>query len=101
MPASASRFHISSTNPNEQIGGGGCACSPLKCEDQVGPFAVFSANETSNNLSPHLVVCFGCAEDFAIRAPDAETLQSGELDIVPVHVDTTAIEVDDDEELGI
>lgn len=71
-------FTMSATNPNCQIGGGGCACSPAFNEDQVGPFAVFPAQETDNNLSPHLVVCAPCAG--AIAEHDGELGQSGEDD---------------------
>lgn len=80
---SACRFTISSTNPNEQIGGGGCACSPLKNPDQRGPFAVFPATETESNLSPHLVVCAPCAAAIVTQS-DGEALLLGEADIIEV-----------------
>jgi hypothetical protein len=76
----AGRFVLSDTNPNNQIGGGGCACSPLACDDQGGPYAVFPASETDNNMSPHLVVCAGCAELIVQQAVNGELLSLGEDD---------------------
>lgn len=65
MSAGACRFKILDENPNEQIGGGGCACSPVKHEDAGGPYAVFFATETDSNLSPHNVVCAPCIQAVA------------------------------------
>lgn len=81
-PPGARRYTMSAVNPNCQIGGGGCVCSPLKNEDQAGPFAVFPASETDNNLSPHVVVCAPCAKGIIEQAGD-EMGQSGENDYVP------------------
>jgi hypothetical protein len=79
MPA-AERFTLSAINPNNAIGGGGCACSPLANPDQAGPYAIFPASETDNNLSPHVVVCAGCAESIVAKAVDGELTASGEDD---------------------
>ena len=79
----AERFVISSINPNEAVGGGGCACSVLKNEDAAGPFFVFPHTETANNLSPHTVVCAGCVR-FAVDKLDkgVEQLAAGEPDVI-------------------
>lgn len=59
------RFLVSETNPNDQIGGGGCVCSETKCVDCEGPYAIFYATEQGNNASPHVVLSLGCAQAFA------------------------------------
>lgn len=79
---------MSETNPNDQIGGGGCACSETKNPDQKGPFAIFNANVVDSGVSPHLVVCAGCAEGI-VEAGEGELLSSS-ADIL---VDSTAIEL--------
>lgn len=78
----AQRFFLSETNPNDGIGGGGCLCSPLKCEDASGPYAVFPSIETDSNLSPHVVICAPCAEGVCRRAQDGEVLAVGQPDKV-------------------
>ena len=55
-----SQFTISDTNPNDDTGGGGCACSEVRTDDTHGPFVIFPALETSSNISPHVVICEGC-----------------------------------------
>lgn len=78
----AQRFHISDTNPNNGIGGGGCACSELVNPDQAGPFVIFPGTMMDNNLSPHNVVCIGClcgAVDKAYHDTN-EILSAGEDD---------------------
>ncbi len=70
----AERFYVSSINPNNAIGGGGCACSPLANPDQAGPYAIFPASETDNNQSPHVVLCAGCAESFIVKAVEGDIL---------------------------
>jgi len=90
----AGRFTISQTNPNESIGGGGCLCNPLKIEDQAGPFAIFPASETDNNVSPHVVICVGCAEQFCSRVRSGEEgLAPGQGDVI----EATAVEETDNE----
>lgn len=75
------RFHLSSINPNDAIGGGGCACSPSKVEDCKGPYAIFPATETDNNLSPHCVVSLGCARAIYKRARQKDQIHAaGEAD---------------------
>jgi hypothetical protein len=71
----ACRFFMSSTNPNDQSGGGGCVCSETKNPDQKGPFAVFNANVMDSGCSPHIVVCAGCAEGI-VEAGEGEMLSS-------------------------
>lgn len=72
---SLGNFSISQSNPNDQIGGGGCVCSPTKvaCD---GPYAVFQGCETDSNVSPHVVVSLACAQAFAKRAGSEDALAS-------------------------
>ncbi len=72
MAATAERFELSDINPNNAVGGGGCACSESYNEDSHGPYAVFYGVETDSNLSPHFVVCHGCAESFCCKIADGE-----------------------------
>lgn len=76
------RFEISETNPNDQIGGGGCVCGPTKSVDCEGPYALFYATDHDNNASPHVVLSLKCAEAFVRRATERpETiLSAGEKD---------------------
>lgn len=81
-------FKMSETNPNDQSGGGGCACSETKNRDQKGPFAVFYTGEMESTVSPHLVVCAGCAHGI-VKAADGELLSSS----ADVLIDSTAEEL--------
>ena len=79
-------FFLSSTNPNDGIGGGGCLCSASKVEGCKGPYAIFPGTETDNNLSPHVVLSLNCATKFLDKAEDAELTgdmpQAGETGLV-------------------
>jgi hypothetical protein len=75
---SRATFHISAINPNEAVGGGGCACSPAQATDCVAPYAVFYAQEMEDSLSPHCVVCVACMEVAIKKANEGEVLASGE-----------------------
>lgn len=68
---------ISDTNPNDNCGGGGCACSPEKVSDCVGPFAIFPNVDTDWHLSPNFVVGARCLRA-AAKALDGEVLSAGE-----------------------
>lgn len=70
-------FTVSDVNPNDSVGGGGCACSESDVGDCEPPYAIFYANEMANNLSPHCVLCLKCAERFVQQAA-IETLSAGE-----------------------
>lgn len=75
----AEQFFLSANNPNDAVGGGGCACSDIYERDSKGPYAVFPAVESASNISPHVVVCLGCAESILDRATDdTEILSAGE-----------------------
>lgn len=74
----AENFVISSNNPNDGIGGGGCLCNPLKDRDCRGPYAVFTAVETDNNLSPYCVLSLDCAKRIVEVAETDEPLAAGE-----------------------
>ena len=73
-------FHLSDTNPNDQIGGCGCICSELKCLDCKPPYAIFPQTEMANNLSPHTVVSVACAARI-VAAAEGEVGRSGEADV--------------------
>ena len=80
---SAQRFKIVDVNPNDTIGGGGCACSPEKVTDCTGPFAVFFATEMGDTpLSPHNVLgckCLLAAAD-AVRTGEVASVSHGPED---------------------
>lgn len=61
-------FMISTTNPNERSGGGGCLCSEAKIADAKGPFIVFHGVETDNPFSPYAVLCADCACNAASKS---------------------------------
>lgn len=71
------RFEVVDINPNQTTGGGGCLCSEVENPDCKGPFAVFPHQEMASNLSPHAVLCLGCAEA-VVKQADRETLAGGE-----------------------
>lgn len=75
---SAETFKIVEVNPNDAVGGGGCACSESKVTDCTGPYAVFYAQEQASNLSPHLVVGCKCLAAAALAA-DGEAVAGGEV----------------------
>lgn len=92
---SAERFYVSDTNPNDTCGGGGCVCSEGKVSDCAGPYVIFPAVETDNNLSPFVVIGCNCLRA-AAKALDGEVLSAGER---AYDVDATGEEVttsDDD-----
>lgn len=76
---SLEQFFVTSVNPNDTCGGGGCACNPGKVSDCSPPFAVFPGNEMDNPLSPHVVVCIKCMEA-AVDSAKLEVLAAGEVD---------------------
>lgn len=55
---SLEQYVIAEENPNVAVGGGGCLCSPTSCGD--GPYVVFHSADL-DPLSPHAVLCAGCA----------------------------------------
>lgn len=74
---SAERFQVVATNPNDDVGGGGCLCSPEKVTDCTGPFVVFYATEAGDSrLSPHQVLGCKCAKAAGI-ALSGEVAQVG------------------------
>jgi hypothetical protein len=76
------QFHISTQNPNDVTGGGGCICSPEKQTDCRGPYAVFYANELESIASPHVVVGLPCLKAALRAAEDGEALSAGERSYV-------------------
>lgn len=84
----ACRFTMMDKNPNDGIGGGGCACGETKAADQRGPFAVFNAVEMDSGCSPFLVVCAPCAEGI-VEAGEGELLTTPQGDVI----NATAVEL--------
>lgn len=83
MAAGAQRFKWSPVNPNDSIGGAGCACSEARNEDRGGPYKVFYATEMANDTSPHVVVCAPCAGG---PPADVELTTAGNIDSVAVEI---------------
>lgn len=70
-------FQVTSINPNDNTGGGGCVCDPQRQRDCKPPFAVFPGNEMDSLASPHVVICKTCAEH-VVKAFQGEILAAGE-----------------------
>lgn len=71
------QFVVSSVNPNDSTGKGGCVCSPHKQEDCKGPYIVCYGNEMWDDQSPHVVIGCACVKKFA-EAIQGEVLEVGE-----------------------
>lgn len=69
------------TNPNDVSGGGGCMCDPLKQIDCKPPYIVFPASDMASDISPHVVLCLGCAE-YAVKLGHGEIVAGGETGIL-------------------
>lgn len=82
-------FKTSDRNPNLAVGGGGCVCSPVHQTDCVGPYAIFPGNDMESPISPHVVICQGCAEA-VVLALCGEIGRAGEA--APVVVDAEVVE---------
>lgn len=72
-------MHLVKTNPNDNCGGGGCLCHPIKGEDTVGPFVVFPETDTDSGLSPFAVLCKRCFDDAKRLFEGDEPLAGGEV----------------------
>jgi len=70
-------LHVSSINPNDSTGGGGCICSPIKQQDCKPPYVIFYGNDMENVASPHVVACLACLE-YATEKAQGEVLDAGE-----------------------
>ena len=70
-------FIITDNNPNDDVGGGGCLCSPDKVTDCKGPFAVFHVTDMDNPVSPHQVIGARCIKEIA-AAVEGETLDASQ-----------------------
>lgn len=57
-----STMHVTTENPNDNSGGGGCVCSPDKVTDCKGPFVVIPGNDMDNPYSPHVVIGSRCVD---------------------------------------
>ena len=87
------RFQVVEINPNQTTGGGGCLCSEVENPDCEGPFAVFPHTEMSSNISPHPVICLGCAEA-VVKQAGKEVLAGGESvagEYVPADGDVVSV----------
>src|ERR1700761_6522298 len=92
------QFEVSSTNPNDVTGGGGCICDELAQVDCKPPYAIFYANEMASNMSPHVVVCQACVENM-LDAFGGEILAAGEYSPVQAQPETIELEPSEYEEL--
>ncbi len=93
-------FAVTSVNPNDTTGGGGCVCDPTRQIDCKPPYAVFYGNDMENISSPHVVICQSCAEA-VVEKFQGEILASGEtgelIETLPAEfVDVTC---EDDEDI--
>ncbi len=83
-------FFVTDTNPNDNTGGGGCVCSPMKQVDCQPPYVVFPGNDMENISSPNVVICALCI-DAADAALIGERLGAGEpstiMDAEPIDAD--------------
>jgi hypothetical protein len=94
----ACRFYLTDKNPNDTVGGGGCACGETKPADQKGPFAVFPANEMDCGYSPHLVVCAPCAASIATGA-EGEVLTTPQGDVLESTAEEISLDTIADEDI--
>lgn len=90
-----SQIYISDENPNADTGGcGTLAAGETAGEDQSGPYIIFTAVETSSNISPHAVLSF---DEFNEIAPQvAEYLLTKDEPVIEVPEDDV-VEVPEDE----
>jgi len=86
------QFIVSDVNPNDNMGGGGCICSPRKQIDCKPPYCIFSGNDMESHLSPHVVVCESCVRLMAARLGTGEVLSAGERNTIPGHAEPQARE---------
>lgn len=84
-------FKTTDRNPNDEVGGGGCVCSPAAQPDCVGPYAVFPGNDMESPLSPHVVLCLSCAEAVVNALTVGEIGRAGEETVDATCVEDEAI----------
>lgn len=96
-------FTISSTNPNQETGGGGCLCYPTGSRDCKPPFVVFHGDELLDPLSPHAVCCKGCLGRAVERMETEEAIPVGDIptveevpdeDVTEAPVDPATVDVE-------
>ena len=75
------QFIVTSVNPNDTHGGGGCACDPMKQVDCKPPYVVCFANDMEDPRSPHVVICQACV-GLMSKKLDGEVLAAGEKHVV-------------------
>ncbi len=74
-----SQFHVSDENPNDVTGGKGCLCHPRGGDETRGPFIIFPATTTDDNLSPHAVLCEHCTLASFSKAEETEPAIDAEV----------------------
>ena len=84
-------FFVSTANPNDVSGGGGCLCSPSKVADCTGPYVLWPAADMESYLSPHTVVGIKCLKA-AAKVVDGESLSASEVSPVDAVVAAAAEE---------
>ena len=75
------QFSVTSVNPNDTHGGGGCVCDPRKQVDCKPPYIVCYANDMEDPRSPHVVICAACVNMMKLKLA-GEALVSGEEHVV-------------------
>lgn len=75
------QFSVTSVNPNDTLGGGGCVCDPRKQVDCKPPYIVCYANDMEDPRSPHVVICQACVGMMQEKL-GGEALVSGEKHVV-------------------
>jgi hypothetical protein len=76
------QFIVSDTNPNDNMGGGGCVCDPAKQTDCKPPYVIAYGNDMESAVSPHVVACASCVEAWHV-ALGGEVLSAGERNTIP------------------
>lgn len=75
------QFIVSDTNPNDNMGGGGCVCDPRKQIDCKPPYIVCYANDMEDARSPHVVICQNCVCRMS-ELLGGESLSAGERNTI-------------------
>lgn len=90
-------FKISSRNPNDVTGGGGCLCSETSLADCEPPYIVFYGQTLDNPLSPTPVLCHRCALA-GVKGCEGEAVAGGEpIDVTGVELTQAEIDHQEDE----
>ena len=77
-------YETSPTNPNDSVGGGGCAATGAhKGEDCSGRWVVLTRISTEHDASPYAVICERHLTELARGFKKREPIQIGAGDVLP------------------